>query len=308
MKIEKAKFFQLLLFLGGSGLLVLMIINYQKKQATIISEKQKEIATELAIEQKEQLTTEKINGQIFYDLSLMGIENFQPTAVAISQTNQWAFLDENSQKIVVLNQENKKFAAIALPLSASKTSALTWNNETLVVYAGALYQYQEKKQLWNKLTPDFGEGEMNLLEKFDLNYYLLGANSLQKIIFTTRGWQKTESWLAEGETKGAVPIGMWIDGSIYISDQTTGVKQFSQGKATTWKIKENLIPPLYLAKNGEDFIILAPQMKTVFRFDKNGERLAFFQNENLAGCQFIWLKDKSFLTIKNNLIYNYNLP
>lgn len=106
MKIEKAKFFQLLLFLGGSGLLVLMIMNYQK-QAAIISEKQDEIETELAIEQKEQLTTEKINGQIFYDLSLMGIENFQPTAVAISQTNQWAFLDENSQKLSFLIRKIK---------------------------------------------------------------------------------------------------------------------------------------------------------------------------------------------------------
>ena len=308
MKIEKTKFFQLLVFFGGSVLLILMITNYQKKQAAIISEKQKEVMAELAIEQKNQQTTEKINGQIFYDLSLMGIENFQPTAVAINQTNQWAFLDENSQQIVVLNQENKKFTPIALPISASKTSALTWNEKALVVYAGALYQYQEKNQLWNKLTPDFGEEKMNLLEKFDLNYYLGGANSLQKIVFTTGGWQKTESWLAEGETTGTTPIEMWIDGAIYISEQTTGIKQFIQGKATTWKIKETLIPPLYLAKNGEDFIILAPQMKTVFRFDKNGEKLASFQDENLAECRFVWLKENNFLTIKNNLIYNYNLP
>ena len=308
MKIEKAKFFQLLVFFGGSALLILMITNYQKKQAAIISEKQKEVMAELAIEQKNQQTTEKINGQIFYDLSLMGIENFQPTAVAINQTNQWAFLDENSQQIVVLNQENKKFTPIALPVSASKASALTWNEKALVVYAGALYQYQEKNQLWEKLTSDFGEEKMNLLEKFDLNYYLGGANSLQKIIFTTGGWQKTENWLAEGETTGATPIEMWIDGAIYISEQTTGIKQFIQGKATTWKIKETLIPPLYLAKNGEDFIILAPQMKTVFRFDKNGKKLAFFQDENFAECRLIWLKENSFLTIKNNLVYNYNLP
>lgn len=69
---------------------------------------------------------------------------------------------------------------------------------------------------------------------------------------------------------------MWIDGSIYISDQTTGVKQFSQGKATTWKIKENLIPFVFSEKRRRLYHF-SPTMKTVFRFDKNGERFSFFK-------------------------------
>ncbi len=308
MKIKKETLLQVIMILGGLGLLILIILSYQQKQVLIISDKQQEIAKELAINQENKVTTEKINGQIFYDLSLMGMENFQPTNIATNQANQWALLDENSQQIVILNGENKKFAKIALPMSAIKVSALTWNENSLIAYAGALYEYKEKASTWEKLTGDLGEGKANLLGKFDLNYYLVGANSLQKIVFTTESWQKTENWLTEGENSGNVPIDMWIDGSIYVSDQFLGVKQFIRGEATTWKLDAGLEPPLYLAKNGEEFIVLAPKMKAVFRLNKKGEKISAFTEENLADCLFIWIKENRFFTIKNNLIYNYNLP
>lgn len=308
MKIKKEELLKVVMIVGSAGLLILMVVNYQQKQALIINDKQQEIAKELAISQENKTKAEKVSESVLYDLSLMGVDNFQPTGVAVSKTGRWGLLDENSQQMVIINGENKKFTKITPPLTAAKTSAFTWDDDILIVYAGGLYAYQENDVSWKKITGDLPEGKANLLGKFNLNYYLLGANSLQKIIFTTEGWQKTEAWLAAGTNSGSNPLDLWIDGSIYVSDQALGIRQFTRGELTNWKTNEEMEPPLYLAKNNEDFIVLAPKIKTVFRLNKKGEKIAAFTDERLADCQFIWLKENSFFTIKNNLIYNFNLP
>lgn len=308
MKINKENLLKIASFLLGGGLLILMIVSYQKKQAVIINEKEAEIARELAINQKNETEKEKSGKQIFYDLSLMGVENFQPTSVVVSKTNQWGMLAENSQQIVIINGENKKFIKIPLPMTAVPVSALAWNENNLIAYAGALYEYKEKANTWEKISADLGEGKANLLAKFDLNYYLVGANSLQKLVFNTSGWQKAEKWLDEKEILGNLPIDLWIDGSIYVSDQVLGVKQFIRGQATTWNLEKSLLPPLYLAKNGEEFVVLAPKMGAVFRLNQKGEKIAAFEDEDLIDCRFVWLKENSFFTIKNNFVYNFSLP
>lgn len=311
MKIKKKTLIQGGAIVVGGVLLFLMGQNYQKDQAAIIAEKQELAARELAVTVENAAAAEaEKKWQIFYDLGLMGVANFQPTQVKSNEAGRMALLDENSQQIIVLG-ENKKFAQIAVPMSAQKVSAVAWDGGNLVAYAGGLYQYSEKEETWQKLTPDLAAGGGNFLEKFDRNYYLLGANSLQKMTFDKEGQYKTMAeWLADEDKQIVQPLDLWIDGTVYVSEKTSGVSQYLRGEKTKWKLDENLQAPLYMAKNGEEFLILAPQMAAVFRLNAQGEKVAAATDENLRDARFIWLSSdkKQFLTLKGELIYSFALP
>ncbi len=321
MKVQKKLLIKIGLGLLLGGGLIFALISYQGQQESIVAEKEEMEKAILAkeAEEKEKEAEENERWQVFYDLSLTGIENFVVDQVVVSETGRMALLDKSLEEILLIDEEKKSFGRIKKPETSEKIAAITWDGEGLVAMVGELYEYDEKKMSWEKLTTSLMKisgaskeeaAGINLLEKFDENYYWLNDKALRKIKMATKtGAESVENWLAEDSSLTKPVIDMWIDGYIYVSDGE-GIKKYARGEKMKWAIKETTTGAAYLAKGEENWWILWPEAGEVWRVNENGEKTAMWQNKELSGTRFIWLnQDKTRgLTIKGNLIYSFTLP
>ena len=147
---------------------------------------------------------------------------------------------------------------------------------------------------------------MNLLQKFDQNYYLFGPNMIQKIILATNNEQKSQNWLNLDETAGQDLIDVWIDGAIWLSDANLGLRQYLRGAQVTTKIANDLLPPLYLTKKDDDFFVLSGSQGTITRFDAKGEAIQTWSDPILQDSRWLWFdpEENTLFVFKDNLLYN----
>ncbi|MDO5561176.1 MAG: hypothetical protein Q4G02_00130 [bacterium] len=310
MKLSRSVIIKIILIILGVGLLIFIVKNYQPQQAQIISQQQEKIATQLALNtgvpQQQDLQT----WQVFYNLEYTGLENFQVSTLVANTFNQVALLDATTQQLLLIDLASKSFELLSLPNFGLATTALAWDGDTLLAYSDALYAYQQKTKTWQPLTsPLVLPTRVTLLQKFDQNYYLFGANTIQKLNLATNDGQKNSNWLNEGESVGQNLIDVWIDGTIFVSDQNLGLRQYLRGREVATKIAANLVPPLYLAKKSDDFFVLSSTQGEITRFNENGEALQTWSEPLLQGSRWLWFnaEQTNLFVLKDNLLYNLGI-
>lgn len=310
MQLTRSIIIKVILIILGAGLLVFIIKNYQPQQAQIISQQQEKIASQLALNTGAFEQQRPETWQVFYNLEYTGLENFQVAALVANAFDQVALLDAVAARLLIIDVSSKSFNLLPLPESGSAITTLAWDGETLLAYGDALYAYQKKTAAWQPLTSQLAlPAKAILLQKFDQNYYIFGANMIQKLNLLTNDGQKNASWLAEGESVGQNLVDVWIDGTIFVSDQNLGLRQYLRGREIATKVAANLTPPLYLAKKADDFFVLSSAEGEITRFNAKGEVLQTWSDPLLQGSRWLWFDSEqtSLFVLKDNLLYNLEI-
>ena len=307
MKIQKKTLFTGLLILLGLGIMVIIVSNYQKKQALIIAEKQTEIAQELAIASAAKNEATASGWQVFYNLEYTGVPNFRPTATAASAADDFAFLDASQQQIIVVEAASKKFFSLAPPAAAAPTTTIGYQDNQLLAYADGIYlEDGSYTGQWERISPACAAQNVISLIKFDQNYYLTEqTGTIWKVTFADGVWQQTDIRLAQTAANVSDVV---IDGYIYLSTDS-GLIQYLRGDQTNWHLDTTLTPPVYLTKSADSWFVLTPAAGQIQQFTATWQAAAVFPHDLLTQARWIWLNaaGTQIFVSQDNLLYFYDL-
>jgi hypothetical protein len=208
----------------------------------------------------------------FYDLVFTGT-NILPTSLAFDQTSQTvAFLDVQQQIIIQLAQKQKRFQTLPAP-SAAPTTALTYHEGQLYVWANALYAWQTDSSSWLALTDSFTlSAPVTALASFGQNFYLFGSGLIERLNFSPdfkfidhAAWLTQPSWLVPA------PQSVLVDGYIFAAEPSGQILKLMRGQNQPQTLKPSPAGQVCLTNSDEFLSAFGVTQNTLYQYDFEGK-------------------------------------
>lgn len=237
-----------------------------------------------------------------YDLRLTGTD-IVPTSVIPLTTDKVAFFDRLSQQIVTVDTKNKSFTS--LPTPPPNTQAVTSSGDTFYALADKLYRLDQDQ--WQELTPPL-ETTASFLIKFGDNFYLVGDNSIHKLLLSKHEQYLDYSPWLEASNYTFQPLDVYIDGYIHLATRD-GLQRLLRGQLDS-KNYPFAANSLYLAADQDYFYLLLPESMQLLVIDQDYRLVTQKDDLPFTQAQFLWLDADihTAYTLQDQQIWRFSLP
>ena len=256
---------------------------------------------------------------IFYNL-----RQLDPTFISANLTSNNQFLillDEEEQKLALVNQENQETQLIELAEDV-KARDIIADNESVYLLGQGIYQYEINNNPDSssaQLIKEQGDSDREATSLGIFNSYLYVFNpekrNIYRYIIQDNDLSDPIGWLIDKTGLEFEEINhMNINGQIWLSTQNADIKQYGKGEPVDFSLAPiepqlEQISDIFTDENSEYIYVLDSQQQRIVVFNQKGELFQQITAANLAGATQITVNPETqqLFVLNGSLVYTYNL-
>lgn len=262
-----------------------------------------------------QISGEEELGQleIFYDLRL--VDNDFLTSGVDALGNNAVFLDQERQKIIVLNLDNKQARAISLDAENIHDLDLNEDGE-LNLLTNGVYQLDptsESSGAAEIIAEGDSNREANFIESFATYIYVFNPakRNVYRYAQQTDGFSDPIGWLSGAASFDYDNVSSWaIDGSVWLTTREGTLHQLESGEELDFEVtgmsqpfSHNIL--VYTHENLENLYVLEPDNSRVVILNKEGQFLREIKSASLASTTTLFANEElgKVFAVSGSIVY-----